>query len=261
MDKNDLLKIDKLFDNSLRITHILGIRLTAEAIFKLMVDFEIFREDKTLKNFMISFIKDSSIFAFTDFKDSDVQEKYKAIFNKVNIAYVFNGYLRGIDHIYALNYCIKSCSFDSVLMERVISMNNFRENCVKKFICYDHEFYDIFENCLIPDKKWEKQLEEIQAYVLNDCKYYIKLESVGYYELMERSMDQVEADGIMFGFCKDTDKNVRDILLETVNEHIMLVNTENKEYFEDCDAEFLKGKWLSDLEILKMKLECFRRLQ
>ena len=261
MDKKELLKIDKLFDNSLKITHILGIRFTADAIFKLMVDFEVLREDKTLKNFMISFIKDSPVFAFTAYDGYDVHEKYKAIFDKVNIAYVFNGYLRGIEHIYAINYCIKSCSFDSYIMERVISMNTFREICAKKYICYEYEFYDIFENCLNPNKKWEKQLEEIQAYVLNDCKYYIHLESANYYELKEKSLDQNEADGIIFGFCKNTDKNIRDILLETVEEHIYLVDTKNKEYYEDCDEDFLQGDWRESLLKFKMKLECFRRVQ
>ena len=104
-------------------------------------------------------------------------------------------------------------------------------------------------------------MEEIQAYVLNDCKYYIHLESANYYELKEKSLDQNEADGIIFGFCKNTDKNIRDILLETVEEHIYLVDTKNKEYYEDCDEDFLQGDWRESLLKFKMKLECFRRVQ
>lgn len=261
MTKENLFEINNLFDNSLRITHILGIRFTVEAVFKLMIDFEIFREDKTLKSLIIKHMSSSIIFAYTDLNDANVDEKYKALFEKVNISYMFNGYLhRHAEEILALNYNIKKCSFDSYRDEGTINMNNFREICARSFVCYETELYEIFENCLIPDKKWEKQLEEIQAYVLNDCQYYIHLESANYYELREKAGHPDAVDGIIFGFCKNTDKNIRDIILETVNEHLVLIATNNKEYYADCDEDFLRGEWRSSLIKFKMKLENFRRI-
>ena len=254
-------RIDKLFDSSLNIRYIIGMRLSVDFIYKMMIDFESFREDKTLKTLISRYLKNTNIFTFTDLNDDSFEEKYQALFSKVNISYLFNGYLREFDEIFLLTYEIKSGLFVNYNSEGIINPNNYIDIFQRSYVCCDTDFKNIFEKALLPELKWKNQLEEIQLYVLNNCNYYIHLDSDDYYELKEKSQNENHNNSVMFGFCKNIDKNVKDVLLDEVNEHIRLVNIHDKDYYYDCDEEYLQGEWLDKLNILKMKLEFFRSVK
>lgn len=53
------------------------------------------------------------------------------------------------------------------------------------------------------------------------------------------------ASGILFEMIVDelNDENLREEILKEVKHHLESIESEDKDYFDGCNAEYLKGEW------------------
>jgi hypothetical protein len=52
-------------------------------------------------------------------------------------------------------------------------------------------------------------------------------------------------NGLLFELIIDepTDDNLKEALTNELTHHLECIETEDERYFDDCDAEYLKGEW------------------
>lgn len=80
---------------------------------------------------------------------------------------------------------------------------------------------------------------------LNENGFYF-IEKAEEYELIQK-----EPESIVFIIGCDSSEDLKEQLIKECNYHLEMIETEDEDYFDDCDKAYLKGDWKN--LVLKIK--------
>ncbi|WP_152633158.1 hypothetical protein [Aliarcobacter butzleri] len=114
----------------------------------------------------------------------------------------------------------------------------------KNKFCYETEHEAINKIKELTDKT-DKEIEVIEIRPilafekeLNENDLYISKEG-DEYELYIGTVDK----SIVFSVDCESSEELQEVLIKECKHHLEMIETKDKDYFDDCDAEYLKGDW------------------
>lgn len=222
-------------------------------VYKLCLEYKELFKMIPFKNYITSFLCNSNLLSFyKEYKDiidqDNPDEMLKIILMNQDIQEKLEAYLEGMKQTKVLFFNVREDGDINLSLIANKIEPNFEK--ISSFYNCDLKMFKTILDQNNFDKNWKNKVKDANE-VLNDL----------YYSLIVETLDDQNCclyykkdNGVMFYIKVVNDKTVIETIMDEIEFHLRKIDSKNKDYYKDCDHDYLQGPWKDQLLQLRKDL-------